>query len=117
MIRGVAFVVLGAVVSCAGFNVPSIAQRWPPNAGRGRTRTAKAAAQMSIREMIGADVESGGLFDPLGERERGRQRKRDRRRDNGRNDNVGRIVIAKMVLVSGNSNIGFMIQDDEGVEP
>lgn len=25
---------------------------------------------MSIREMIGADVESGGLFDPLGERER-----------------------------------------------
>lgn len=23
---------------------------------------------MSIREMIGADVESGGLFDPLGEK-------------------------------------------------
>lgn len=28
---------------------------------------------MSVQDMIGADVESGGLFDPLGERTRGRK--------------------------------------------
>ena len=75
MVRGVAFVILGLVVSCAGFASPPTARRWPPNGGRdaltnSKCRSRTRAAQMSIREMIGADVESGGLFDPLGERER-----------------------------------------------
>lgn len=86
MIRGVGFVILGLVVSCEGFALPPTARRWVPSAGRGvlkgrkcRTGTGAAAAQMSIREMIGADVESGGLFDPLGERRRegGREMERD----------------------------------------
>jgi len=33
---------------------------------------------MSIREMIGADVESGGLFDPLGEGNSDREGKKRR---------------------------------------
>ena len=62
--------------SCAGFALPPTARRWMPiNIGGGavrrRSRHSAAASplgtQMSIREMIGADVESGGLFDPLGE--------------------------------------------------
>lgn len=37
--------------------------------GGSRHRSSSSGVvQMSISEMIGADVESGGLFDPLGER-------------------------------------------------
>lgn len=69
MVRGVAFVILGLVVSCAGFASPPTARRWLPNAGRGALKNTCRTHCMSIREMIGGDVESGGLFDPLGERD------------------------------------------------
>lgn len=69
MIRGVAFVILGLIVSCAGFASPPTARRWLPNAGRGALKNTCRTHCMSIREMIGGDVESGGLFDPLGERD------------------------------------------------
>ncbi len=80
------------VGSCAGFALPPTAwRRWMPNVAGGgavvrgrRGRHSSAAtplARMSIREMIGADVESGGLFDPLGERKCGEQTaRRDPRR-------------------------------------
>lgn len=78
-IREVALVVLTLVVSSGGFVAPPSARRQRPNARRGgigdtatdsrldrRSSAAPGVVEMSIREMIGADVETGGLFDPLG---------------------------------------------------
>lgn len=95
MSREIALVIMGLIVNCGGFTTRSTAQRWKPNTSRraiannsnssngkrhsrhwcgrgGRSRQRSLSlgvVQMSIREMIGADVESGGLFDPLGERQ------------------------------------------------
>lgn len=117
MIRGVALVILGLVVSCAGFTLPPTARRWPPNARRralnnrkcrSPTAAATAAAQMSIREMIGADVESGGLFDPLGKRERGEERCFE---DDGSNETLCRSTIAGCAC-PGHSKVGFMSKEE-----
>ncbi|CAM9533118.1 unnamed protein product, partial [Scytosiphon promiscuus] len=76
----VVFMVLTLGVGGRGFVVTPGARRWRPDARRGGFRDTATAARrlqgrstaspevvnMSIREMIGADVETGGLFDPLG---------------------------------------------------
>ncbi|CAN0125929.1 unnamed protein product [Ectocarpus fasciculatus] len=79
--REITLMILGLIAGCGGFAVPPTARRLRPNAARGcwrrpsrngsrpatSSRSSSAARiEMSIREMIGADVESGGLFDPLG---------------------------------------------------
>ncbi|CAN0086984.1 unnamed protein product, partial [Laminaria digitata] len=69
---------LGLARGCAGFVVPSNARRWSGNAGvatvadtdltRGvppQRPSAAGVVRMSVKDMIGADVETGGLFDPL----------------------------------------------------
>lgn len=81
--REITLMILGLIAGCGGFAVPPTARRLRPKAARGcwrrpprngchastSSRSSSAARiEMSIREMIGADVESGGLFDPLGEK-------------------------------------------------
>ncbi|CAM9827992.1 unnamed protein product, partial [Hapterophycus canaliculatus] len=77
--REVLLVILTLVTSCGSFVVTPSAQRWGLNARRSGIGNAETKSrprgisvepprvlEMSIREMIGADVETGGLFDPLG---------------------------------------------------
>lgn len=77
----VALAFLSLVLGCRCFSIPPAARRW-----RRRTLDSKSVAGnsicfsskqrgialggvtvlMSVKDMIGADVESGGLFDPMG---------------------------------------------------
>lgn len=80
MCRFLALALLGLVRCCGGFVVPQTARRWGQNARMAiaadtdRTRVVRrqqspgdGVVRMSVQDMIGADVETGGLFDPLGE--------------------------------------------------
>lgn len=75
---------LDLALRCGGFVVPNNARRWSGNAGVAtvadshRTRGVPSqqrpgVVRMSVKDMIGADVETGGLFDPLGKRLRRRK--------------------------------------------
>lgn len=73
---GLAFLGL-ACGCCQGFCIaPSGARGWRRSGssvtsrGGRRPRCCSSSTRMSVNDMIGADVESGGLFDPLGENAR-----------------------------------------------
>lgn len=91
MIRSLTFAFLGLICCCGGFVVPSSVRGWRRNFGsrviadsstsstsissssnrRCSSKSSRRILKMSIQDMIGGDVESGGLFDPLGERSTG----------------------------------------------
>lgn len=79
MCRLLVLALLGLARCCGGFVVSSNARRWSGNAGVATTiadtdrprgvpsQHRPGVVRMSVKDMIGADVETGGLFDPLGE--------------------------------------------------
>lgn len=78
MCRLLVLALLGLARCCGGFVVSSNARRWSGNVGvatiadadrpRGvPSQQRHGVVRMSVKDMIGADVETGGLFDPLGE--------------------------------------------------
>lgn len=79
MCRLLVLALLGLARYCGGFVVSSNARRWSGSAGAATIADADrrrhvhsqqrpGVVRMSVKDMIGADVETGGLFDPLGER-------------------------------------------------